>query len=78
MFYYLAIALARKRRTRDTAEKPDIDAVIADNIKATRDLADTITRYDETVTRRIDKAERDQDCEYDTPTLPQRRASDRW
>ena len=78
MFDYLTVVFMGKRRLGDAAEKPDIDAVIADNIKATRDLADTITRYNETVPRRIDKAERDQDCEYGTPTLPQRRASDRW
>lgn len=74
MFYYLAIALARKRRTRDTAEKPDIDAVIADNIQATQDLAETITRYNQSVTRLGSKSERGDDCEYDHP---QRRASDR-
>lgn len=77
MFDYLAIALTRKRRVGDLVEKPNLESVIADNIQATRDLADTITRYDMTVTRRIHEADRDEDCEFDTPTIPQRRASDR-
>lgn len=73
MFDYIAAALTLKRRHGTEAEKPSLESVIADNIQATRDLADTITRYDMTVTRHIDKTEHE-DCEHDHP---RRRAFDR-
>lgn len=77
MFDYIAIALTRKRRVGDPAEKSDLETVIADNIQATRDLAETITRYDTAITRLNNKAEREGEeyCEYDHPKC---RASDRW
>ena len=74
MFDYLAIALTRKRRAGDVPAKTNLDDVIADNIQATQDLAETITRYNQSVARLGSKSERGDDCEYDHP---QRRASDR-
>lgn len=70
MFYYLATAVLFSRRTGD--DKPSLESVIADNIEATRSLADTITQYDATVTRLQEKQQQCQDDEQF-----KRRASDR-
>lgn len=79
MFDYLATAFTRKRRSDDTP-KPTLDSVIDDNIQATRDLVDTLTRCDNTITQNHRDAlrEGEESCEYDSPTLPRRRATDRW
>lgn len=74
MFDYLTVVFMGKRRAGDVPAKINLDDVIADNIQATQDLAETITRYSQSVTRLGSKSERGDDCEYDHP---QRRASDR-
>ena len=58
MFDYLAISLSRKRRAGDVPAKTNLDDVIADNIQATQDLAETITRYNQSVARLGSKSER--------------------
>jgi len=70
MFDYLSTSVLFSRRTDD--KKPSLESVIADNIEATRSLADTITQYDETVTRLREKQQQCQDDEHF-----KRRASDR-
>lgn len=74
MFDYLTVVFMGKRRAGDVPAKTNLDDVIADNIQATQDLAEIITRYNQSVTRLGSKSERGDDCEYDHP---QRRASDR-
>ena len=74
MFDYLTVVFMGKRRAGDVPAKTNLDDVIADNIRATQDLAEIITRYNQSVTRLGSKSERGDDCEYDHP---QRRASDR-
>jgi len=70
MFDYLNNAILFSRRAHD--EKPTLESVIAENIEATRSLADTITQYDATVTRLQEKQQQCQDAEQF-----RRRASDR-
>ncbi len=70
MFDYLNNAILFSRRALD--EKPTLESVIAENIEATRSLADTITQYDATVTRLREKQQQCQDDEQF-----KRRASDR-
>ena len=70
MFDYINTAILFGRRAQD--EKPTLESVIAENIEATRNLADTITQYDATVTRLQEKQQQCQDDEQF-----KRRASDR-
>ena len=70
MFDYLTAAIVFSRRAQD--DKPTLESVIAENIEATRNLADTITQYDATVTRLQEKQQQCQDDEQF-----KRRASDR-
>ena len=70
MFDYLNNAILFSRRALDA--KPTLESVIAENIEATRSLADTITQYDATVTRLQEKQQQCQDAEQF-----RRRASDR-
>ena len=70
MFDYLNNAILFSRRVFD--EKSTLESVIAENIEATRSLADTITQYDATVTRLQEKQQQCQDDEQF-----RRRASDR-
>ena len=72
MFDYLATVVLPRRRHEDKADKPSLESVIAENIEATRSLADTITQYDVTVTRIHEKQQQCQDDEHF-----KRRASDR-
>jgi hypothetical protein len=71
MFDYLATVVLPRRRHEDKADKPSLESVIAENIEATRSLADTITQYDVTVTRLREQ----QQCQDDEHF--KRRASDR-
>ncbi len=61
MFDYLTAAIVFSRRAQD--DKPTLESVIAENIEATRNLADTITQYDVTVTRIHEKQQQCQDDE---------------
>jgi hypothetical protein len=70
MFDYINTYILFGRRVSD--EKPTLESVIAENIEATRNLADTITEYDATVTR---VQEKQQQCQDDERF--KRRASDR-
>lgn len=70
MFDYLTTTIIFSRRAQD--DKLTLESVIAENIEATRNLADTITQYDATVTRFSEKQQQCQDDEHF-----KRRASDR-
>lgn len=70
MFDYLSTTIVFGRRAKD--DKPSLESVIAENIEATRSLADTITQYDATVTR---LSEKQQQCQDDEQF--KRRATDR-
>ena len=61
MFDYLNVAILFSRRVYD--EKLMLESVIAENIEATRNLADTIMQYDATVTRLREKQQQCQDDE---------------
>jgi len=62
MFDYLTASILFSRRVND--DKPSLESVIAENIEATRNLADTITQYDATVTRLREKQQQCQDDEH--------------
>lgn len=72
MFDYINTYILFGRRVSD--EKPTLESVIAENIEATRNLADTITEYDATVTR-VQEKQQQQQCQDDEHF--KRRASDR-